>query len=1217
MGQSAKIYDGSSKWIGEWVAADWGYSHGGRLGRYYFSPFDEKEETEWMKPGSGDGFLVWDKNGNGIIDDNTEMMSEFDENGNKRFQNGFEKLAFYFDLDNSGVVKGEELKKLKVWIDIDGDAITDKGELVPLSEHGITEIVIPGHHKMESTTKTQTLEQFNVQSEGGATLSGYDFEPKRDIYEAQMDFTKSTSVEQETKARVAPSNLPKELRKVDVHAKFKTTIHHSIKDMSRRADILVDLGVKHGLATTQYLNELKSRLDSGSIPMNGAEVKADALGELRKLTGLVYTNVNTSDATISDATLDKLEFDVNFEKLSESEMKIWEVFFDFKDEDTGKGQRIDPLILDLNRDGKFDITGANQEGNGKIDGDTVQFDIDPSRQSWKLNSPGHRPGWYEGRKSSLVDPLPNGKAIYNTGKTENFGAKGVWIDNPALGQSAKIYDASQKWVGEWVAADWGQSHGGRLGRYYFSPTNTKESTEWMKPGSGDGFLVWDKNGNGIIDDNTEMMSEFDEHGNKKFQNGFEKLAFYFDLDDNGVIEGDELKKLKVWIDIDGDAVTDKGELVPLSDHGITEIVIPGHHKMVSTTKVQDWKDGSAKSETKKVSLKGNDGATMDGLPTQVIGSDASHMIDKGTSGVRIQSQARARIHIYDKKADLMPTLDQLHQSVIEQVATGKYEALASGTLPRVGSQIDMQIQDSQTWAGDLLSASLWSSGVKANFDTLRVTLLEGWRPEELEFDKTGKAFEVFFDNHDAQEAKRNENKPPSVDTVNFSKTTPAPGDNISATIQGSDPENMALNWEWHWFGHGTDIKGTSDGNTLNLGSLPIAQDAPTGSKYGVQLKLSDPLGGFATHKQEIDAVQPLPPQITSASVPSKTGSGATVAIRATGTDPDGNDANLKWALRPNGDAAVRGLTNVDQSGPNFSYNMKLKNRQGRYGAVRFVFSLTDEQELSVGTTKSLSMRPDPVIFDLNEDGKVETTGAPTIAKGIYIAPGLWDVAVRSLPEDHRYVVADTNNANGIHNANTSLNAAGRWGVSIEKRNAQGDWEAIEATPSFNDTTGTITAGDVKLDLVQTSDGGYVNDGKGVVSVGGEMVEFDMNPQRSSWSDRSYTFRPGHGAPTAKGGKAEYDTGKSEAIGSSWTEDSSKGQRAKVFSQEGEWIGEWLGGAKPEYFYGIRKDEEKTQWMAGNGDGLLVWDRNGNGIIDDNTEMMSEFDVDGNAVLAIF
>ena len=67
-------------------------------------------------------------------------------------------------------------------------------------------------------------------------------------------------------------------------------------------------------------------------------------------------------------------------------MLIWEVFFDHKVEGETKGRRIDPLILDLNRDGKFDITGANQEGNGKIDGDTVSFDIDPSRQSWALNS---------------------------------------------------------------------------------------------------------------------------------------------------------------------------------------------------------------------------------------------------------------------------------------------------------------------------------------------------------------------------------------------------------------------------------------------------------------------------------------------------------------------------------------------------------------------------------------------------------------------------------------------------------------------------------------------------------------------------------------------------------------------------------------------------------------------------------------------------------------
>ena len=49
--------------------------------------FRDEERTEWLQ-GTGDGFLVWDINGNGKIDSNTEMMSEFDAEGNKVFENG-------------------------------------------------------------------------------------------------------------------------------------------------------------------------------------------------------------------------------------------------------------------------------------------------------------------------------------------------------------------------------------------------------------------------------------------------------------------------------------------------------------------------------------------------------------------------------------------------------------------------------------------------------------------------------------------------------------------------------------------------------------------------------------------------------------------------------------------------------------------------------------------------------------------------------------------------------------------------------------------------------------------------------------------------------------------------------------------------------------------------------------------------------------------------
>ena len=105
------------------------------------------------------------------------MMSEFDKDGKKAFANGFAKLAFYFDKDKSGVIEGAELKGLKFWVDKDGDAKTDKGELQELSKYGITQIVIPGHHDLESTSKSkQEVKKQKKASTGGMTMSAADFE---------------------------------------------------------------------------------------------------------------------------------------------------------------------------------------------------------------------------------------------------------------------------------------------------------------------------------------------------------------------------------------------------------------------------------------------------------------------------------------------------------------------------------------------------------------------------------------------------------------------------------------------------------------------------------------------------------------------------------------------------------------------------------------------------------------------------------------------------------------------------------------------------------------------------------------------------------------------------------------------------------------------------------------------------------------------------------
>ena len=79
-------------------------------------------------------------------------------------------------------------------------------------------------------------------------------------------------------------------------------------------------------------------------------------------------------------------------KIPTEELQVWEVFFDNQDQnaDTDGARRLDPLVFDLNRDGKLDTTDGSQLGNGKMDGESVLFDIDPSRKSvsgWTDSSP--------------------------------------------------------------------------------------------------------------------------------------------------------------------------------------------------------------------------------------------------------------------------------------------------------------------------------------------------------------------------------------------------------------------------------------------------------------------------------------------------------------------------------------------------------------------------------------------------------------------------------------------------------------------------------------------------------------------------------------------------------------------------------------------------------------------------------------------------------------
>lgn len=102
---------------------------------------------------------------------------------------------------------------------------------------------------------------------------------------------------------------------------------------------------------------------------------------------------------------------------------------------------------------------------------------------------------------------------------------------------------------------------------YFDMDNDgfAERTAWAT--GGDGLLAMDTNGNGMIDNQSELF------GNTEiYTNGFDKLASLDTNADGKVTAADaQWNDLRVWVDADEDGVSDSGELYTLSDLGISEI----------------------------------------------------------------------------------------------------------------------------------------------------------------------------------------------------------------------------------------------------------------------------------------------------------------------------------------------------------------------------------------------------------------------------------------------------------------------------------------------------------------------------------------------------------------------------------------------------------------------------------------------------------------------
>ncbi len=114
------------------------------------------------------------------------------------------------------------------------------------------------------------------------------------------------------------------------------------------------------------------------------------------------------------------------------------------------------------------------------------------------------------------------------------------------------------------------------------PNGRLSQMSWTDPSWQNGWLALDRNGDGTIDDFTELFGNLTPQPASENPNGFLALAVFDDPanggNGNGVIDpGDSVySQLRVWIDANHNGVSEPGELHTLQELGIFKIGLEYH-----------------------------------------------------------------------------------------------------------------------------------------------------------------------------------------------------------------------------------------------------------------------------------------------------------------------------------------------------------------------------------------------------------------------------------------------------------------------------------------------------------------------------------------------------------------------------------------------------------------------------------------------------------------
>ena len=174
----------------------------------------------------------------------------------------------------------------------------------------------------------------------------------------------------------------------------------------------------------------------------------------------------------------------------------------------------------------------------------------------------------QGTLDPLFDLILHQPEVELTWNDWEFAANATYVDAPSFGHaesitSPLILDLDNDGI-ETVSAEIGV-------QFDHDGDQFAESTGWAS--SDDGMLAIDLNGNGLIDDGSELFGNHSIlNSGDAAANGFEALAEY-DSNQDGSVDGFDVDfgRLKVWRDLNYDGRSQEFELITLEEAGISAL----------------------------------------------------------------------------------------------------------------------------------------------------------------------------------------------------------------------------------------------------------------------------------------------------------------------------------------------------------------------------------------------------------------------------------------------------------------------------------------------------------------------------------------------------------------------------------------------------------------------------------------------------------------------